>query len=90
MLFNLKNTFHHLTHTSKSFFCRTPHFIHSMSASYLLNEDPKPGKRTKTVCTIGYFLYNLRPKTESPENAGKLIDEGMSVARLNFSHGDHE
>ena len=31
----------------------------------------------------------LRPKTESPENAGKLLDEGMSVARLNFSHGDH-
>jgi len=31
----------------------------------------------------------FRPKTEHPDNAGKLIDEGLSVARLNFSHGDH-
>lgn len=39
--------------------------------------------RTKFVCTIG-------PRTESPEMLGQLIDAGMNVARLNFSHGDHD
>lgn len=39
-------------------------------------------KKTKIVCTIG-------PASESPEMLKQLIDEGMNVARLNFSHGDH-
>ena len=38
---------------------------------------------TKIVCTLG-------PVTSSPEMISKLIDAGMNVARLNFSHGDHE
>lgn len=40
-------------------------------------------KKTKIVCTIG-------PASESPEILKQLIDEGMNVARLNFSHGDHD
>eukprot|EP00300_Choanocystis_sp_HF-7_P040291 c6759_g1_i1.p1 GENE.c6759_g1_i1~~c6759_g1_i1.p1 ORF type:complete len:266 (+),score=10.63 c6759_g1_i1:61-798(+) len=39
--------------------------------------------KTKVVCTIG-------PKTASEEMIGKLVESGMSVARLNFSHGTHE
>lgn len=39
--------------------------------------------RTKIVCTIG-------PATESPQMIKNMIKEGMSVARLNFSHGSHE
>ncbi len=39
------------------------------------------GKKTKIVCTIG-------PATESIEQLEKLVEAGMNVIRLNFSHGD--
>ncbi len=38
-------------------------------------------RRTKIVCTIG-------PATATPDRIRDLIDAGMDVARLNFSHGD--
>lgn len=40
-------------------------------------------KRTKIVCTLG-------PASESLEVIRKMVEEGMTVARLNFSHGTHE
>jgi len=40
-------------------------------------------KKTKIVCTIG-------PKTESVETLKELLNRGMNVMRLNFSHGDYE
>jgi pyruvate kinase len=40
-------------------------------------------RRTKIVATIG-------PVTSSPEAILRLAQAGMSVARLNFSYGDHD
>ena len=39
-------------------------------------------KKTKVVCTMG-------PNTNNRELLRKLIQNGMDVARFNFSHGDH-
>ena len=40
-------------------------------------------RRTKIVCTLG-------PATSDVETMKKLIENGMSAARVNFSHGSHE
>lgn len=40
-------------------------------------------RKTKIVCTMG-------PATASDEVLRELMLSGMNVARLNFSHGDHE
>ena len=39
-------------------------------------------RHAKIVCTLG-------PATDSPERARALVEAGMDVARLNFSHGVH-
>ena len=39
-------------------------------------------RRAKIVCTLG-------PATDPPERLRALIEAGMDVARLNFSHGEH-
>ncbi|MDD2388365.1 MAG: pyruvate kinase [Desulfobacterales bacterium] len=38
--------------------------------------------KTKIVCTIG-------PSSQTPEIITRMIQSGMNVARLNFSHGTH-
>jgi pyruvate kinase len=40
-------------------------------------------RKTKIVCTLG-------PATDSADGIRSLIEAGMDVARLNFSHGDRE
>ncbi|MGX6447563.1 pyruvate kinase [Patulibacter sp. S7RM1-6] len=44
---------------------------------------PQQPRRTKIVATIG-------PASRKPEVLVRMIDAGMDVARLNFSHGSHE
>ena len=40
-------------------------------------------RKTKIVCTLG-------PATNSAQTIENMLKAGMNVARLNFSHGDHE
>ena len=41
------------------------------------------GKKTKIVCTMG-------PASESPAKLTELVNAGMNVMRLNFSHGSFD
>lgn len=55
------------------------------ASNYLLNQSKSNSncpRKTKIVCTIG-------PPTSTREMIWKLAEEGMNVARLNMSHGDH-
>ncbi|KAI8977518.1 pyruvate kinase [Mycotypha africana] len=45
--------------------------------------EPKAARKTSIICTIG-------PKTNSVEKLTQLIDAGMNVVRMNFSHGSYE
>jgi pyruvate kinase len=47
----------------------------------MYNAPSLPVCKTKLVCTIG-------PASDSPEMLAQMLEAGMTIARLNFSHGD--
>lgn len=60
--------------------------LHEFQLSVPIGETRLPPdfhRKTKIVCTVG-------PSTNTREMLWKLAEEGMNVARLNMSHGDHE
>ncbi|MGZ6142755.1 MAG: pyruvate kinase, partial [Myxococcales bacterium] len=40
-------------------------------------------RKAKIICTMG-------PASREEPTLGRLVEAGMDVARLNFSHGTHE
>jgi pyruvate kinase len=53
-----------------------------MATEILITGRPTEHRRAKIVCTLG-------PATGTAQSLAALIDAGMDIARLNFSHGTH-
>eukprot|EP00475_Leptophrys_vorax_P027483 TRINITY_DN3917_c0_g1_i1.p1 TRINITY_DN3917_c0_g1~~TRINITY_DN3917_c0_g1_i1.p1 ORF type:complete len:514 (-),score=138.32 TRINITY_DN3917_c0_g1_i1:40-1581(-) len=58
-------------------------FMKSVVVNQVPPAAPLHGRKTKIVCTVG-------PVTQSVEKLSELMHAGMNIARMNFSHGDHD
>merc|ERR1719507_2901620 len=55
----------------------------SKSMSSFADQPDSYNRKCKIICTMG-------PSCWDPPMLEKMIESGMNIARLNFSHGDHE
>jgi len=55
----------------------------NISLKKIITPNDPASRKTKIVCTLGPACWEV-------EQIESLIDAGLTVARFNFSHGDHE
>lgn len=74
----------------KSIDLRQEHWAATQATNYLdfmadlsIDRDPRTIRNSGLICTIG-------PASRDRKIIGHLIENGMNIARLNFSHGTHE
>lgn len=68
MFLRVAKSLQRLTHMPRATLFKFDNIDESMTVDMLLSEKIRPRKRTKTVCTIGYNLFNeaqqLRIRTQ--------------------------
>ena len=55
----------------------------NISLEQIMSKTDTSSRKSKIVCTLGPACWDV-------DQLEELIDAGLSVARFNFSHGDHE
>lgn len=58
-------------------------FTDQLTLAHILDKSDLTTRKTKIVCTLG-------PSSNTVERLVEMLDLGMNVARLNFSHGNHQ
>jgi len=58
-------------------------FYEHFSLEHILSQTDQSKRKSKIVCTIGPACWEV-------DTLVGMLERGMTVARLNFSHGDHE